>query len=62
MLIGGFFLYLSYYGCDQSQMQKALCAKNQDEGQKVFFLNGFLDFLLYYVLLNWCGNRFLFSN
>ena len=31
------FLYLSYYGCDQSQMQKALCAKNQDEGQKVFF-------------------------
>ncbi len=26
MLIGGFFLYLSYYGCDQSQMQKGLCA------------------------------------
>ena len=46
MLIGGFFLYLSYYGCDQSQMQKALCAKNQDEGQKVFFLNGIFRFPL----------------
>ncbi len=46
MLIGGFFLYLSYYGCDQSQMQKALCARNQDEGQKVFFLNGIFRFPL----------------
>ncbi len=44
MLIGGFFLYVSYYGCDQSQMQKGLCAKNQNEGQKVFFLNGILRF------------------
>ena len=46
MLIGGFFLYMSYYGCDQSQMQKALCAKNQNEGQKVFFLNGIFRFPL----------------
>ena len=46
MLIGGFFLYLSYYGCDQSQMQKGLCAKNQNEGQKIFFLNGILRFPL----------------
>ena len=46
MLIGGFFLYLSYYGCDQSQMQKALCAKNQDVGQRVFFLNGIFRFPL----------------
>ena len=37
MLIGGFFLYVSYYGCDQSQMQRGLCAKNQKEGQKIFF-------------------------
>ena len=41
-----FFLYMSYYGCDQSQMQKALCAKNQNEGQKVFFLNGIFRFPL----------------
>ena len=46
MLIGGFFLYISYYGCDQSQMQKGLCAKNQNDGQKIFFLNGLLRFPL----------------
>ena len=53
MLIGGFFLYLSYYGCDQSQMQKGLCVKNQEEGQKVFFLNGILRFpiVLLYCLI-----------
>ena len=44
MLIGGFFLYVSYYGCDQSQMQRGLCAKNQKEGQKIFFFNGILRF------------------
>ena len=46
MLIGGFFLYISYYGCDQSQMQRGLCAKNQNDGQKIFFLNGLLRFPL----------------
>ena len=46
MLIGGFFLYLSYYGCDQSQMQKGLCSVSQEEGQKVFFLNGIFRFPL----------------
>ena len=40
MLIGGFFLYVSYYGCDQSQVQREFCAKNQEEGQKILFLNG----------------------
>ncbi len=53
MLIGGFFLYVSYYGCDQSQMQKGLCSKNQNEGQKVFFLNGIIRFpiVLLYCLI-----------
>ena len=46
MLIGGFFLYISYYGCDQSQVQRELCAKNQSEGQKIFFLNGLFRFPL----------------
>ncbi len=44
MLIGGTFLYISYYGCDQSQVQREFCAKNQNEGQKVFFYNGLLRF------------------
>ena len=46
MLIGGTFLYISYYGCDQSQVQREFCAKNQNEGQKVFFYNGLLRFPL----------------
>lgn len=28
MLIGGFFLYLSYYGCDQTQAQRILAASD----------------------------------
>ena len=46
MLIGGFFLYVSYYGCDQSQVQRQLCAKNQRDGQTILLLNGLLRFPL----------------
>ena len=46
MLFGGFFLYVSYYGCDQSQVQRQLCAKNQRDGQKILLLNGLLRFPL----------------
>lgn len=53
MLIGGFFLYVSYYGADQSQVQRELCARNQDEGQMALLLNGFMRFplVLLYCLL-----------
>ena len=44
MLIGGFFLYVSYYGCDQSQVQRELCARNQADGQKLLFMNGIIRF------------------
>jgi SSS family transporter len=46
MLIGGFFLYVSYYGCDQSQVQRQLCAKSQKDGQTILLLNGVLRFPL----------------
>ena len=46
MLFGGFFLYVSYYGCDQSQVQRELCAKTIDEGKQALFLNGLLRFPL----------------
>lgn len=46
MLLGGFFLYVSYYGCDQSQVQRELCARNQDESQKALLLNGLARFPL----------------
>jgi len=44
LLFGGFFLYISYYGCDQSQMQREISAKNLAEGQKSLLLNGFARF------------------
>ena len=46
MLIGGFFLYVAYYGCDQSQVQRQLCAASQDDAQKVLLINGLLRFPL----------------
>ena len=46
MLIGGFFLYVAYYGCDQSQVQRQLCAASQDDAQTVLVINGFLRFPL----------------
>ncbi|MFT5082446.1 MAG: hypothetical protein ACI9Y1_000471 [Lentisphaeria bacterium] len=46
MLFGGFFLYLSYYGCDQSQAQIELCAKNMHVPNKALFINGLLRFPL----------------
>ena len=46
MLFGGIFLYVSYYGCDQSQVQRELCARNVDDGNKSLFLNGLLRFPL----------------
>ena len=44
MLLGGFFLYVSYYGCDQSQVQRELCAKSVGESQTALLLNGLLRF------------------
>lgn len=46
MLLGGFFLYVSYYGCDQSQVQRELCARNIDEAKTSLLFNGILRFPL----------------
>lgn len=46
MLFGGFFLYVSYYGCDQSQIQRTLCARSLEEGRTALMLNGLLRFPL----------------
>ncbi len=46
MLFGGLFLYISYYGCDQSQVQRELCARNVDDANKALFINGLLRFPL----------------
>jgi SSS family solute:Na+ symporter len=46
MLIGGFFLYLSYYGCDQTQVQRGLSTRDVDGTNMALFINGLLRFPL----------------
>lgn len=46
MLIGGFFLYLSYYGTDQSEAQRLLTTPSAKEAQKALMWNGVLRFPL----------------
>ncbi|WP_317932832.1 sodium:solute symporter [Halioxenophilus sp. WMMB6] len=46
MLIGGFFLYLAYYGCDQSQVQRELSTRDIDATNQALLLNGLLRFPL----------------
>jgi SSS family transporter len=44
MLLGGFFLYLSYYGTDQTQAQRLLSAKDEGTIRKLLLANGLLRF------------------
>ena len=46
MLCGGLFLYLAYYGCDQSQAQRLLAARDRPALYRVLVLNGLLRFPL----------------
>ena len=46
MFIGGFFLYMSYYGCDQTQVQREISTRNVDDTNASLVLNGFLRFPL----------------
>ncbi len=51
MLIGGFFLYVSYYGCDQTQSQRLLTTPTPEGAKKALFINGLLRFPL---VLGYC--------
>ena len=42
MIIGGFFLYASYYGTDQTQAQRLLSAKDEKTIRTLLFANGML--------------------
>jgi SSS family solute:Na+ symporter len=44
MLIGGVFLYASYYGCDQSQAQRILAARSEADTARVLLWNGVFRF------------------
>ncbi len=45
-LVGGFFLYISYYGTDQSQVQRELSAPSMDDTRRSLLFNGFARFPL----------------
>ncbi len=40
-MIGGLFLMLSYFGCDQSQVQRFLTARSIDEGRQSLLMSAF---------------------
>ncbi|MDP9190599.1 MAG: sodium/solute symporter [Acidobacteriota bacterium] len=52
MLVGGLFLYLSYYGCDQTQAQRLLTARDDASAERALLLNGVLRFPL---VLTYCA-------
>ena len=64
MMIGGFFLYVSYYGCDQSQVQRELSTKSVDDTNRALFLNGMLRFplVLTYCFLGVCIGAYVAKN
>jgi SSS family solute:Na+ symporter len=63
-LIGGLFLYASYYGTDQSQVQRELSAPSTAETKRSLLLNGFARFpltVLYIVMGMTVGTVYVLS-
>jgi Na+/proline symporter len=50
-LLGGLFLMLSYFGCDQSQVQRYLTARSIDEGRHSLLMSAFLKIPLQALIL-----------
>ncbi|MDQ3087759.1 MAG: sodium:solute symporter [Acidobacteriota bacterium] len=50
-LIGGLFLMLGYFGCDQSQVQRYLAAKSVDEGRTSLLMSAFLKIPMQFFIL-----------
>jgi SSS family transporter len=46
MLIGGLFLYLSYYGCDQTQAQRILAARSAEDARRALAVAAYVRFPL----------------
>jgi SSS family solute:Na+ symporter len=49
--IGGLFLMLSYFGCDQSQVQRYLTAKSIDEARRSLLMSAFVKIPLQLLIL-----------
>ena len=52
MLVGGFFLYVSYYGCDQTQAQRTLAARDTATARQALAIAALVRFPL---VLTYCG-------
>jgi SSS family transporter len=50
-MLGGLFLMLSYFGCDQSQVQRYLTAKSIDEGRHSLLMSAFFKIPLQTLVL-----------
>ena len=50
-LIGGLFLMLSYFGCDQSQVQRFLTAKSVSEGRTSLLMSAFIKIPMQFGIL-----------
>jgi Na+/proline symporter len=50
-LIGGVFLMLGYFGCDQSQVQRFLTARSVDQGRTSLLMSAFLKIPMQFFIL-----------
>jgi solute:Na+ symporter, SSS family len=50
-LIGGMFLALSYFGCDQSQVQRFLTARSVSEGRTSLLMSAFVKIPMQFLIL-----------
>jgi SSS family transporter len=50
-LVGGLFLMLGYFGCDQSQVQRFLTAKSVDQGRTSLLMSAFLKIPMQFFIL-----------
>jgi solute:Na+ symporter, SSS family len=53
-MLGGLFLMLSYFGCDQSQVQRYLTAKSIDEARQSLMMSAYVKIPLQLLILS-CG-------
>jgi SSS family solute:Na+ symporter len=53
-MLGGLFLMLSYFGCDQSQVQRYLTAKSIDEARQSLMMSAYVKIPLQLLILT-CG-------
>ncbi len=51
-MIGGLFLMLAYFGCDQSQVQRYLTAKSIDEARQSLLMSAFVKIPLQLLILS----------